>query len=111
MVVGLNFGTKGLVIVDSCCFSLALVVLRFCVVGNSLIHAIMYYYYALSALKYEIWWKKYLTKLQLAQFAIFLSTGLVSMTLLAFRHYTGCTGSLAVSRFQRQERRSFEENI
>ncbi|XP_002732296.1 very long chain fatty acid elongase 4-like [Saccoglossus kowalevskii] len=41
---------------------------------NSLIHAIMYSYYLLSALgpgmKPYLWWKKYLTSLQLAQFIL-----------------------------------------
>jgi elongation of very long chain fatty acids protein 4 len=42
---------------------------------NTLIHVIMYSYYALSAFgpkvqKY-LWWKKYLTQLQMIQFVIF----------------------------------------
>lgn len=42
---------------------------------NCFVHVIMYSYYALAALgprvqKY-LWWKKYLTQLQLAQFIIF----------------------------------------
>uniref|UniRef100_A0AAG5D3A3 Elongation of very long chain fatty acids protein n=1 Tax=Anopheles atroparvus TaxID=41427 RepID=A0AAG5D3A3_ANOAO len=37
---------------------------------NTFVHAIMYFYYFLTSLgsKQDIWWKKYLTRLQLAQF-------------------------------------------
>jgi len=37
---------------------------------NLLVHVIMYYYYARTALGARIWWKKYLTSLQIAQFLI-----------------------------------------
>ncbi|RZF47900.1 hypothetical protein LSTR_LSTR012635 [Laodelphax striatellus] len=44
---------------------------------NSVVHAIMYFYYMLSAMgpavqKY-LWWKKYLTSLQLLQFVVLIS--------------------------------------
>jgi len=35
---------------------------------NSLVHVIMYYYYAVSTIGYNPWWKKYLTALQIYQF-------------------------------------------
>jgi len=35
---------------------------------NTLIHIIMYYYYAASIWGYKFWWKKYITSLQLTQF-------------------------------------------
>lgn len=49
---------------------------------NSLIHAVMYTYYGLSACgpsmhKY-LWWKKYLTKMQISQFLIFLAQGFIN---------------------------------
>ncbi|KYR02529.1 GNS1/SUR4 family protein [Tieghemostelium lacteum] len=37
---------------------------------NSFVHVIMYGYYLLAALKYDVWWKKYLTQLQLTQFFV-----------------------------------------
>jgi hypothetical protein len=38
---------------------------------NLFVHVLMYYYYALSAYGVKgIWWKKYLTSLQIAQFII-----------------------------------------
>jgi fatty acid elongase 3 len=38
------------------------------VVFNSTIHTIMYYYYCMTSLGFEIWWKKHITKLQIFQF-------------------------------------------
>ncbi|GJD12715.1 Putative elongation of fatty acids protein 1 [Galdieria sulphuraria] len=34
------------------------------------VHVIMYYYFAMTALKRELWWKRYLTSLQIFQFII-----------------------------------------
>lgn len=51
-------------------------------VMNSLIHVIMYSYYALSAvpaLRKYLWWKRYLTQLQLTQFVIIFTHITVSM--------------------------------
>jgi fatty acid elongase 3 len=40
---------------------------------NLWVHVFMYYYYAMSAVGVRIWWKKYLTSLQIAQFVIDVS--------------------------------------
>ncbi|KAH8407671.1 hypothetical protein KR222_010147 [Zaprionus bogoriensis] len=57
---------------------------------NSFVHTIMYFYYYLSALypgiKTSIWWKKYITITQLAQFVIL---GLYTTAVYIFS--TGCT--------------------
>ncbi|XP_059146317.1 elongation of very long chain fatty acids protein 4-like [Physella acuta] len=49
-------------------------------VVNSFIHVVMYTYYALAAFGPEmtkyLWWKKYLTRLQISQFMIFITYGL-----------------------------------
>lgn len=38
---------------------------------NTLVHIVMYYYYALQVLGIKnIWWKKYITKLQIVQFSV-----------------------------------------
>ena len=48
---------------------------------NSFIHSIMYTYYLLSMHvdSKNIWWKKYLTKLQLIQFCIFILHGILEV--------------------------------
>jgi len=35
---------------------------------NSFVHTLMYSYYLLAALDIQVWWKKYITKLQMYQF-------------------------------------------
>ena len=40
------------------------------IVINLWVHVFMYYYYAMSALRIRVWWKKYLTKLQISQFVV-----------------------------------------
>jgi len=37
---------------------------------NSGVHILMYYYYAMSSLGFRIWWRQYLTTIQIIQFAI-----------------------------------------
>ncbi|CAH0728028.1 unnamed protein product, partial [Brenthis ino] len=50
---------------------------------NALVHAIMYSYYLIAGLGEEykkfLWWKKYLTMLQLVQFSIFIVQGIPSL--------------------------------
>ncbi|GAA6036923.1 hypothetical protein JCM8097_006356 [Rhodosporidiobolus ruineniae] len=41
---------------------------------NLFVHVLMYYYYFMTAAGYKIWWKKYLTTLQITQFVIDLFT-------------------------------------
>lgn len=40
------------------------------VVNNSGVHVIMYFYYMIHTMGYTVWWKKYLTMLQIVQFFI-----------------------------------------
>jgi fatty acid elongase 3 len=37
---------------------------------NTFVHIVMYYYYLLVCLGYPVWWKMYLTDLQIFQFVI-----------------------------------------
>jgi len=37
---------------------------------NLIVHVLMYYYYAVTSLGINVWWKKYLTSLQISQFVI-----------------------------------------
>eukprot|EP01080_Neovahlkampfia_damariscottae_P000816 gene816-9066_t len=50
---------------------------------NCFVHIVMYYYYALSLVKKDIWWKKYITQIQLIQFVI----NLVFQSLSFYYHY------------------------
>merc|ERR1712188_210560 len=45
------------------------------VVLNGLIHAIMYTYYFVSMHTKDIWWKKYLTQMQMVQFCTMIAQG------------------------------------
>jgi len=40
------------------------------IVLNLCVHVLMYYYYALHEMGYRVWWKKYLTTLQITQFIV-----------------------------------------
>jgi len=44
-----------------------------CIVANLSVHCLMYYYYFQSARGIKIWWKQYITSLQIAQFVVDLS--------------------------------------
>ncbi|CAG2170236.1 unnamed protein product [Oppiella nova] len=55
--------------------------LRLFIMLNSFVHTVMYGYYALSAMgkgvqKY-LWWKRYITQLQLVQFVVFIAYGVM----------------------------------
>jgi len=49
---------------------------------NTMVHVIMYSYYALSAfgprIQKYLWWKKYITIIQLIQFGLFITYGIFS---------------------------------
>ncbi|SCZ90381.1 BZ3500_MvSof-1268-A1-R1_Chr1-3g01954 [Microbotryum saponariae] len=40
------------------------------IAANLTVHVLMYYYYLMTAAGYKIWWKKYLTTLQITQFVV-----------------------------------------
>jgi len=56
----------------------------FCLL-NSIVHTVMYLYYLLSAFGPQIqpylWWKRYITRLQLIQFAILIVYAIWSVTI------------------------------
>jgi len=71
------------------------------IVINLLVHVIMYGYYTLHALRLNIWWKKYLTTLQIVQFVVALTgcvaafatrTAALRLHILPAAQY-GCVGS------------------
>jgi len=59
--------------------------------SNTLIHTFMYYYYAVNMLGYHVWWKKYLTAVQIIQFWITLG----SLQIWGAFHFfgEGCSGT------------------
>lgn len=62
------------------------------VVANCFVHVAMYYYYAMAAMGYTVWWKKYITMAQIVQFII----DLTSTWPYPFLYFsaTGCSGSM-----------------
>ena len=46
---------------------------------NSAVHTVMYYYYQLASERKDIWWKNYITLMQLVQFYIALTHALVQL--------------------------------
>jgi len=43
------------------------------IAANSFVHIPMYYYYGMSSLGYRVWWKKYITVIQIVQFVTSLT--------------------------------------
>lgn len=41
---------------------------RLCTIANAAIHVAMYYFYACQAIGLDVWWKRYLTTMQIVQF-------------------------------------------
>jgi hypothetical protein len=60
-----------------------------CVIVNSIIHTFMYYYYLVSVLGQQVWWKKYLTSAQIFQFL----TGFVYVNVFLYNSHTRGCGS------------------
>eukprot|EP00183_Erythrolobus_madagascarensis_P007174 CAMPEP_0185847012 /NCGR_PEP_ID=MMETSP1354-20130828/2442_1 /TAXON_ID=708628 /ORGANISM="Erythrolobus madagascarensis, Strain CCMP3276" /LENGTH=242 /DNA_ID=CAMNT_0028547251 /DNA_START=158 /DNA_END=886 /DNA_ORIENTATION=- len=62
------------------------------VVANSLVHVFMYYYYAAATLGFKVWWKRYITMMQIVQFVMILT----ATWPFPFFYYAphGCTGSM-----------------
>ncbi|KAA8494936.1 putative elongation of fatty acids protein [Porphyridium purpureum] len=64
------------------------------IVANSFVHVLMYYYYGMSAMYpgIKIWWKKYITMIQIVQFVV----DLTSTWPFPFLYFSslGCRGSM-----------------
>jgi len=61
-------------------------------IANVTVHIPMYFYYALSALGYTVWWKKYITKLQITQFVVDILANTIGLFYYTF--YGTCSGAL-----------------
>lgn len=60
--------------------------------ANCLVHSFMYYYYFVASLGKQVWWKRYLTLLQIFQFVI--TTSFNSYWLYAYLQGYNCAGDL-----------------
>jgi len=60
--------------------------------ANTLVHVFMYYFYACQSLNVHIWWKKYLTSLQIIQFILDDSANLSWVYYKVYEEKT-CSGS------------------
>jgi len=50
------------------------------ITANCMVHIPMYFYYAMSTLGYDIWWKKYITLFQITQFIVDVTSNLLGFT-------------------------------
>lgn len=57
-------------------------------VCNLAVHVVMYGYYAVNAIGYRPWWKRYLTKMQICQFVCVLFISICVMAIRAFHTIT-----------------------
>jgi fatty acid elongase 3 len=59
--------------------------------ANAFVHIFMYCYYFLASLEFPVWWKRYLTKLQIIQFVLTIS---INLYWLYGYHYEQCSGNV-----------------
>eukprot|EP00126_Sphaerothecum_destruens_P007247 Sdes_comp19761_c0_seq1m11805 len=64
----------------------------FCAVFNTFIHVFMYFYYMCQTLKIHIWWKRYLTQLQILQFLTVLTAAMMWVYFTVAQHRS-CSGN------------------
>jgi len=60
--------------------------------ANVMVHVPMYFYYALSSMGFSVWWKKYITQMQILQFVVDLLAN--SVGLYYHLTYRTCSGAL-----------------
>eukprot|EP01123_Difflugia_compressa_P009950 TRINITY_DN348_c0_g1_i1.p1 TRINITY_DN348_c0_g1~~TRINITY_DN348_c0_g1_i1.p1 ORF type:complete len:308 (-),score=29.55 TRINITY_DN348_c0_g1_i1:169-1092(-) len=66
---------------------------------NLIVHVVMYYYYMMVSLGRSIWWKKYLTSLQIIQFVIDLVVCWYAFMRGYYSNYSECEGDNFSARF------------
>jgi len=62
--------------------------------ANTFVHCLMYFYYILAALGHKVWWKKYLTTLQMAQFFLNLFFLMLWLVFNWQNQPVGCSGQM-----------------
>jgi len=62
--------------------------------ANSLVHVFMYYYYMITTLGYTVWWKQYLTMMQIVQFFFDLFVTWPHLLFLRAFNIHECRGSM-----------------
>jgi len=67
--------------------------------ANSLVHVFMYYYYMKTTLGFDVWWKRYLTLLQIVQFFFDLFVTWPHLLFLRAFGIWECRGSMATVYF------------
>jgi len=64
----------------------------FCIIANVIVHVPMYQHYAISSLGISVWWKKYITMLQIVQFVGDLVLNSMALMYFSNKEWT-CSGS------------------
>jgi len=68
------------------------------ILANVFVHVFMYYYYYLTEIGVHVWWKKYITKIQIVQFVVDMSTHVMWYYYAKVAGHT-CAGELWVYHF------------
>eukprot|EP01104_Vermistella_antarctica_P008502 TRINITY_DN212_c0_g4_i1.p1 TRINITY_DN212_c0_g4~~TRINITY_DN212_c0_g4_i1.p1 ORF type:complete len:318 (+),score=104.90 TRINITY_DN212_c0_g4_i1:140-955(+) len=77
------------------CLYLGVSLQGFDTLANATVHTFMYYYYFLAVLGKTVWWKKYITKMQIIQFVADLSlNNLYLYYTFAFPDSKACSGGI-----------------
>jgi hypothetical protein len=59
------------------------------IIMNLIVHSVMYFYYSLTALGHRVWWKKYITMVQITQFVVDLGANGIGIAV----YYSRGTGA------------------
>eukprot|EP01027_Heterolobosea_sp_BB2_P000690 GEZU01001012.1.p2 GENE.GEZU01001012.1~~GEZU01001012.1.p2 ORF type:complete len:116 (-),score=41.58 GEZU01001012.1:73-420(-) len=63
-------------------------------VANTIVHTFMYYYYMMQNLGVNVWWKKYITQMQIVQFLVDLAVSWCLPFVYGNDHAGVCSGNM-----------------